>query len=108
MKNNLSDSLAKQAAGATLAENLKAGTNLNESIENATNAGNAVAEVMGAIEINRKEYLIFDTKNNSVTAVNSDSFKPWAENVAKECGMVAPPNWDKIEDFIRSVNEKCK
>ena len=108
LKNQMSDSLAKEVAGNTLAAGLKSGNDINESIENAANAGSAVKEVLGAIEINRKEYLIFDTTTKSVTPVNSDTFKTVAPTLAASCGTTAEARWDKIEEFVKAVNAACQ
>ena len=106
LKNQATDSLSKEAAKAALVRGLKSGKDLNESIENAANAGSVVSEVFGNVEINRKEYLIFDTVKKSVVAVNKDTFKDYATSLGGQCA-VAAASWDKIEEFIRSVNTNC-
>ncbi len=106
LKNQATDSLSKEAARAALVSGIKNGGNLNESIENAANAGTAVSEVFGQVEINRKEYLIFDSYSKSVATVNKDTFKEYAANLGNKCS-VSVFSWDKIEEFIRSVNSSC-
>lgn len=108
VKNNLADSLAKDAAERTLVRSLKNGQSVNESIENAANAGSAVSEVLGSIEINKKEYLIFDTRSGSVIAVNKDNLSEQIGALTSVCPTSATASWDKIEDFIRALNASCK
>ncbi len=111
--NHAGDSLAKRAAQKTLQKSFENSKNLNESIENAANAGEAVSEVFGGIEITKKEYLVFDTKSNTVKAVNKDSYKEYSRTLASTCPELSPSNskelfdWDKIEEFFQLVNEKC-
>lgn len=110
LKNQATDSLSKQATQAALTRSLKDGQNLNESIENAANAGSVVSEVFGQVEINKKEYLIFDTRANTVTAVNKSNFKEYASSLSAGCGKsisIEQLSWDKIEDFIRLLNAQC-
>lgn len=106
--NHVGDSLAKQAAQKTLQKSFEDGKNINESIEDAANAGQVVSEVFGGIQINKKEYLIFDTKTNSVQAVNKDFYKEYAQSIISTCPQAnASLDWDKIEELFRLVNEKC-
>lgn len=106
LKNQATDSLSKEAARAALVSSIKNGKDFNESIENAANAGAVVSEVFGNVEINRKEYLIFDTLNKSISTVNKDTFKEYAAKLGGKCS-VPVVSWDKIEEFIRSVNSQC-
>lgn len=108
VKNNLADSLAKDAAQRALVRSLKDGKNLNESMENAANSGAVVSEVLGSIEINRKEFLIFDTRSGTVTAVNKDTFQQYAQTLNSGCGTSLSGSWDQMEDFIRQLNASCK
>ena len=109
LKNHVGDSLAKQAAGKTLAKSLQSGSNINESVENAANAAASVTEVMGQLQINKKEYLIFDTRDNSVTSINKDSFKEITKKLGDACGMSTEGHsWDRMEDFVRALNASCK
>ncbi|CAN0515246.1 unnamed protein product, partial [Phaeothamnion confervicola] len=108
IKNNVADSLAKDAAQRALVRSLKDGQNLNESIENAANSGAVVSEVLGGIEINKKEYLIFDTRSGTAIAVNKDNLQDYVQSLNSSCGTSVPATWDKIEDFIRQLNESCK
>lgn len=108
VKNQLADSLAKDAAQRTLVRSLKNGQNLNESLENAANSGAVVSEVLGSVEINKKEYLIFDTQTGSVLAVNKDNLSQHAGTLIGICPTSATASWDKMEDFIRALNNSCK
>jgi hypothetical protein len=108
VKNNLADSLAKDAAQRALVRSLKDGQNLNESMENAANSGAMVSEVLGSIEINKKEYLIFDTRTGTAIAVNKDNFQQYAQTLNSGCGTSISGSWDNMEDFIRQLNAACK
>jgi hypothetical protein len=108
VKNNIADSLAKDAAQRALVRSLKDGQDLNQSIENAANSGAVVSEVLGSVEINKKEYLIFDTRSGTVTAVNKDNLQQHAQSLNTACGSSAEASWDKMEDFIRQLNTACK
>lgn len=108
VKNNIADSLAKDAAQRALVRSLKNGQNINQSIENAANSGAVVSEVLGSVEINKKEYLIFDTQSETITAVNKDNLQQHAQVLNAGCGTSAGASWDKIEDFIRQLNAACK
>lgn len=108
VKNNIADSLSKDAAQRALVRSLKDGKNLNESMENAANSGAVVSEVLGSVEINKKEYLIFDTRTGSVVSVNKDNLHQHVQTLAAGCGTTATASWDKIEDFIRTLNSSCK
>lgn len=113
--NHAGDSLAKQVAQKALQKSFESGKNINESIENAANTSQAVSEVFGGIEISKKEYLIFDTKANTVKTVNKDSYKEYARSLTFVCpeqfqSATNPKellDWNMIEDFFRLVNEKC-
>lgn len=108
VKNNLADSLAKDASQRALVRSLKNGQNINESMENAANAGAVVSEVLGGIEINKKEYLIFDTRTGTVTALNKDNLQQQASALMAGCKTSATLSWDAIEDFVRELNANCK
>lgn len=108
VKNQLADSLAKDAAQRALIRSIKNGQNLNESIENAANSGAVVSEVLGSVEINKKEYLIFDTHTGAVIAVNKDNLQQHAQTLNSSCGASATASWDKMEDFIWQLNAACK
>lgn len=108
VKNNLSDSLAKDAAQRTLIRSLKDGQSVNESMENAANSGAMVSEVLGSVEIDKKEYLIFDTQSGTVTAVNKDNLQQHVQNLNAGCGTSVAAAWDKMEDFVRQLNTSCK
>lgn len=108
VKNNLADSLAKDAAQRALVRSIKDGQNLNESMENAANAGAVVSEVLGSVEINKKEYLIFDTRTGSVTTLNKDNVQQQAGSLILACKTSASVSWDHIEDFVRQLNASCK
>jgi hypothetical protein len=108
VKNNIADSLAKDAAQRALVRSLKDGQNLNQSMENAANSGAMVSEVLGSVEINKREYLIFDTRSGTAIAVNKDNLQQHAQDLNAACGTSAIAAWDKIEDFIRQLNAACK
>lgn len=108
VKNNLADSLAKDAAQRALVRSIKDGQNLNESMENAANAGAVVSEVLGSVEINKKEYLIFDIRTGSVTTLNKDNLQQQASSLILACKTSANVSWDHIEDFVRQLNASCK
>lgn len=108
VKNQLADSLAKDAAQRALVRSIKNGRNLNESMENAANSGAVVSEVLGSVEINKKEYLIFDTRTGAVIAVNKDNLQQHAQTLNGNCATSAAATWDKMEDFIRQLNAGCK
>jgi hypothetical protein len=108
IKDNLADSLAKDAAQRALVRSIKSGNDLNQSIENAANAGAVVSEVLGGVEINKKEYLIFDTLTGTVVSVNKDSLKDYTQVLNSTCGTSVVATWDKMEDFIRQINAACK
>lgn len=108
VKNNIADSLAKDAAQQALVRSLKDGQNINQSMENAANSGAMVSEVLGSVEINKKEYLIFDTRSGTVTSVNKDNLQQHVQNLNAGCGISASATWDKIEDFVRQLNAACK
>ena len=108
VKNNIADSLAKDAAQRTLVKSLKDGQDLNQSIENAANSGAVVSEVLGSVEINKKEYLIFDTRSGTVTAINKDNLQQHTQNLSAGCGTSAVATWDKMEEFVRQLNAACK
>ena len=107
LKNQVADSLAKSAAQAAFMQSIKNGGNLNESIENAGNSAAAVGEVLGNIQINKKEYLIFDTRMNTVTAVNKDSFPDYVSKMSSGCAVKPAASWDKIEEFVVFLNANC-
>lgn len=108
VKNNLADSLAKDASQRALVRSLKDGKNINESMENAANSGAVVSEVLGSIEINKKEYLIFDTRTGTVTTLNKDNLQQQASALIAACKTSATVSWDGIEDFVRELNANCK
>jgi hypothetical protein len=99
IKNQLADSLRKQAMGQTVASGLQNGQSLNESIENAANVGSAITEVLGSVEINKKEYLIFDTLTKSVISVNKNNFKEEIQHLRSACSFSGEPSWDKLAGF---------
>lgn len=108
VKNHIADSLAKDAAQRALARSLKRGEDLNTSIENAANAGQVVSEVLGGIEINKKEYLVFDTRTGKVVALNKDNFRDQALALNSGCSRAVVASWDAMEDFVKQLNEVCK
>lgn len=108
VKNQVADSLAKDAAERALVRSIKDGKNINESMENAANSGAVVSEVLGSVEINKKEYLIFDTRSGSAIAVNKDNFQQYAQTLNSGCGTSVSGSWEKIEDFIRQLNASCR
>lgn len=108
VKNNIADSLAKDAAQRAFVRSIKDGQSMNESIENAANSGAVVSEVLGSVEINKKEYLIFDTRSGTVTAINKDNLPQHAQRLNAGCGSSAAAAWDKMEDFVRQLNIACK
>ncbi|NOT74984.1 MAG: hypothetical protein HOP08_08645 [Cyclobacteriaceae bacterium] len=111
LKNSVTDSLAKGAAQAALTKSIQDGQNLNESIENSVNAGSAVSEVLGQVEINKKEYLIFDTKNNTVVSVTKDAFPGYAQSLLQNCNASISKDlmtWDKAVEFFNALNAACK
>lgn len=107
VKNQLADSLAKDAAQRALVRSMKDGKNLNESMENAANSGAVVSEVLGSVEINKKEYLVFDTRTGTVTVLNKDNVHQQAGTLVAACKTSATVSWDGIEDFIRTLNSNC-
>lgn len=108
VKNHIADSLAKDAAQRALARSLKRGEDLNTSIENAANAGQVVSEVLGGIEINKKEFLVFDTRTGKVVALNKDNFRDQALALNSGCSRAVVVSWDAMEDFVKQLNEVCK
>ncbi len=108
VKNHIADSLAKDAAQRALARSLKRGEDLNTSIENAANAGQVVSEVLGGIEINKKEYLVMDTRTGKVIALNKDNFRDQALTLNSGCSRAVVVSWDAMEDFVKQLNEVCK
>lgn len=108
VKNQVADSLAKDAAQRVLVRSIKNGRDLNESMENAANSAAVVSEVLGSVEINKKEYLIFDTLSGTVLAVNKDNLKEYEQALNSGCGTTVNANWDAMEDFIRQLNAACK
>jgi hypothetical protein len=108
IKNQLADSLSKQAMGQALVTSLENGQNMNEAIENAGNVGSAVTGVLGAVEINKKEYLIFDTLAKSVIAVNKNNLKEEIQRIRTACPFSGEATWEKIEDFFKQLNASCK
>lgn len=108
IKNQLADSLSKQAMGQTVASGLQNGQGLNESIENAAKVGSAITEVLGSVEINKKEYLIFDTRNKTVISVNKNNFKEEIQCLRSACSFSGEPSWDKLDDFFKQLNASCK
>lgn len=107
VKNQLADSLAKDAAQRALVRSMKDGKNLNESMENAANSGQVVSEVLGSVEINKKEYLVFDTRTGTITVLNKDNVHQQAGVLVAACKTSATVSWDGIEDFIRTLNSNC-
>lgn len=110
LKSQATDSLTKGAMQSALTRSLKDGNDLNESIENAANLGSGIQEVLGSVEINKKEYLIFDTKSSKVITVNKDNLYTTLGDLASSCGLTASKDqmsWDKTPDFIRLLNTKC-
>ena len=108
VKNHIADSLAKDAAQRAFARSVKSGQDINTSIENAANTGQAVSEVLGSIEINKKEYLIFDTRTGNVLAVNKDNLPEHATTLSSACGAAISASWDAMEEFVRKLNASCK
>jgi hypothetical protein len=107
IKDQAVDSLSKQAMGQALASSLTNGQNLNESMENAANLGSVVSEVLGGIEINRKEYLIFDTRNKTVISVNKKNLQEELQRLAAPCAGLGTPTWENIQEFVTQLN-KCQ
>lgn len=107
IKNHIADSLAKDAAQRALARSLKNGQDINQSIENAANTGQMVSEVLGGIEINKKEYLVFDTRTGKVVALNKDNFRNQALALNSGCSRAVVVSWDAMEDFVKQLNEVC-
>lgn len=110
LKNQATDSLTKGAMQSALTRSLKDGNNLNESIENAANLGSGIQEALGSVEINKKEYLIFDKQSNNVIAVNKDNLRDLLGNLGSACGITPSKDqlsWDKIPDFVRLLNTRC-
>ena len=111
VQSHVADSLSKKAAVSALTNSLKSGKDLNTSIENASNAGSMVSEVLGSVEINKKEYLIFDTQANTSVAVNKDNFKEHAQKLVAGCNLSMTReqmNWDNMEGFVAALNAGCK
>lgn len=109
VKNQIADSLSKDAARATLASSLNNGQDINVSLENAVNAGTVVGEVLGSVEINRKEYLIFDSRDKSLIVVNKDTFREKAAQLISTCkASVSAVSWDNVEGFIKELNAACQ
>ncbi len=115
LKNQAMDSLSKSAAQEAFARGIESGKDVNESIENSVNAAEVV-QALGTIEINRKEYLILDTRTNILKVVNKDTFKDYAPALLATCKEKIPGDakaqkeflsWDNIEGFIQFLNEKC-
>lgn len=115
LKNQSVDSLSKSAAQEAFARGIESGKDVNESIENSVNAAEVV-QALGTIEINRKEYLILDTKTNILKVVNKDTFKEYAPSLMAPCKDKIPSepkaqkefmSWDNIEAFVRFLNESC-
>jgi hypothetical protein len=105
LKNQATDSLAKDAAKRALVKSLKDGNNVNESIENASNAGAVVGETLGQIEINKKEYLIFNVSTGAVTVFNKDKFKTQAASFAANCpAALSVSQWDTIDAYVKALN----
>lgn len=108
VKNHIADSLAKDAAQRALARSVKRGEDLNTSIENAANAGQVVSEVLGGIEINKKEYLVMDTRTGKVIAINKDNFSEKSLALNSGCERASVGSWDAMEEFVRQLNALCK
>jgi hypothetical protein len=110
VKNMATDSVSKKASQAALMSSLRSGNNVNESLENAVNTGSGINEVLGQVEINRKEYLIFDATSNTTATVNKEMFKAFVSALAEPCasGVKASARWDEIDTFIRQLNEACR
>lgn len=108
VKNNIADSLAKDAAQRAFARSVKSGQDLNTSIENAANTGQMVSEVLGGIEINKKEFLIFDTRTGNVVAVNKDNLPEHTAALNAGCGTSISASWDAMEEFVRQLNASCQ
>jgi hypothetical protein len=108
VKNHVADSLVKDAAQRALVRSMKDGKSLNESIENAANSGAVVSEVLGSVEINKKEYLIFDTRTGNVITVNKDNIHQRGGDLIALCRTSGTVSWDGIEDFVRELNASCK
>ncbi len=110
LKNEAAGELSKEATEAAFERSVKSGSNLNESIENATSAGSAVGEVLGSIEVNRKEFLILDTKTRILTTVNKDNYKENLYRLAAGCPAFASATvaWDKIQEAIEIINNGCQ
>ncbi|NOS90793.1 MAG: hypothetical protein HOP30_02620 [Cyclobacteriaceae bacterium] len=108
VKNQAADELSKEVAGQALTNNFGNGQNMNESLENAAKAGQAVQEVLGSIEINKKEYLIFDSVNKSVETVNKSNLKEVLKKISSGCSDAGEPTWDKIVEYINQLNSSCR
>jgi hypothetical protein len=108
VKNHIADSLAKDAAQRSFVRSIKNGQDINQSIENAANTGQVVSEVLGGIEINKKEYLVFDSRTEKVVALNKDNFREQALALNSGCTRAVVVSWDAMEDFVRQLNEACK
>jgi hypothetical protein len=63
---------------------------------------------LGGIEINKKEFLIFDTRSGSAIPVSKDNFQQHAQSLNSGCGTSVSGSWDQIEDFIRQLNASCR
>jgi hypothetical protein len=108
VKNQAAGELANEVAAQALTSNFGGGQNLNESIENAANVGSAVHDVLGSIEINRKEYLIFDTVEKSVVTVNKSNLNEVIKKMSLGCPYAGEPSWDKLTEYINQLNAGCK
>ncbi len=108
VKNQVAYELSKEVTGHTLANNFENGENVNESLENAANAGQVVQEVLGGIEINKKEYLIFDSVNKSVETVNKSNLREVLQKISRGCANAGEPNWDKLTEYINQLNITCR
>ena len=104
IKNHITDTIITHTTSEAFASGLLNGQSINEAMENASNASSIVTEILGGIEINKKEYLIVDTRLKNVTAVNKDNFKEELQRLALPCAGLGQPSWDKIEEFINQLN----
>lgn len=104
IKNQIADTIVTHATGEAFTSSLLNGQSINEAMENASNTSNIVTEILGGIEINKKEYLIVDTRLKTVTVINKDNFKEELQRLALACADLGQPSWDKMEAFFNQLN----
>lgn len=107
---NLSGAAGKQALIAALRDGKSAG----ESLRSGQNVGSAVSDVLGSIEVTEKEYLLFDERTSTTTAITKANYADTIQRLFAGCAAVDAKTvqgfakkYGAIEAAITAYNARC-